>query len=415
MKDKQKNDFVFDKRLYIIFLISFTEVLGFSMVLPLIPYLGDELGLTLSQIGLIISVFSFCQLFASPITGKLSDHFGRKPLFILSQISTFVGFVFLGFATTILLLIAARLIDGLLGSNMTVSQAYISDITEPKHRTRVYSYSSGVFGAGLIFGPFIGGILSTINYSVPMFFAAAITLVSIILVILFLPETIPKKTEKISLSFNDVIPVDNVKQFVRTPHIRSRLLMFFLYTMAFFLFISNLSLLGIAQFHITAQQVSFYMVWIGIVRVSVQTVLIARILRFFGEDRVLLIGVFSMIASMVTLVFSTEYLFVFVPLVFLAFGTGVGRPILTSRLTNSVTQKETGAILGVNNALTSVAQIIAPVFGGFIIEYLAPQTLPLLSAIIFTLLILFLRSTTKNNPDGILTVSQNKRGEFVGE
>jgi DHA1 family tetracycline resistance protein-like MFS transporter len=415
VKDKQKNDFVFDKRLYIIFLISFTEVLGFSMVLPLIPYLGDELGLTLSQIGLIISVFSFCQLFASPITGKLSDHFGRKPLFILSQISTFVGFVFLGFATTILLLIAARLIDGLLGSNMTVSQAYISDITEPKHRTRVYSYSSGVFGAGLIFGPFIGGILSTINYSVPMFFAAAITLVSIILVILFLPETIPKKTEKISLSFNDVIPVDNVKQFVRTHHIRSRLLMFFLYTMAFFLFISNLSLLGIAQFHITAQQVSFYMVWIGIVRVSVQTVLIARILRFFGEDRVLLIGVFSMIASMVTLVFSTEYLFVFVPLVFLAFGTGVGRPILTSRLTNSVTQKETGAILGVNNALTSVAQIIAPVFGGFIIEYLAPQTLPLLSAIIFTLLILFLRSTTKNNPDGILTVSHNKKGEFVGE
>jgi DHA1 family tetracycline resistance protein-like MFS transporter len=403
VKDNQRNDqtddFVFDKRLYIIFLISFTEVLGFSMVLPLIPYLGKELGLTLSQIGLIISVFSICQLFASPITGKLSDHFGRKPLFILSQISTFIGFIFLGFATTVILLIAARLIDGLLGSNMTVSQAYISDITEPKHRTRVYSYSSGVFGAGLIFGPFIGGILSTINYSVPMFFAAAITLVSIVLVILFLPETIPKKTNKISLSFNDVIPIDNVKHFVRTHYIRSRLLMFFIYTIAFFLFISNLSLLGIAQFHITAEQVSFYMVWIGLIRVGVQTVLIARILRFFGENRVLLIGVVSMIISMVTLVFSTEYLFVFVPLVFLAFGTGVGRPILTSRLTNSVTQKETGAILGVNNALTSVAQIIAPIFGGFIIEYLAPQTLPLLSAIIFTLLLLFLRNTTKNNPD----------------
>ena len=401
MKDNQitaqADDFVFDKRLYIIFLISFTEVLGFSMVLPLIPYLGQELGLTLSQIGLIISLFSLCQLFASPITGKLSDHFGRKPLFILSQLSTFVGFVFLGFATTVILLIVARLIDGLLGSNMTVSQAYISDITEPKHRTRVYSYSSGVFGAGLIFGPFIGGILSTINYSVPMFFAAAITLISIVLVILFLPETIPKKTEKISLSFNDIIPADDVKHFVRTHHIRNNLLMFFIYTAAFFLFISNLSLLGIAQFHITAEQVSFYMVWIGLIRVGIQTVLIARILRFFGEHHVLLIGVFSMIISMVALVFSTEYLFVFVPLVFLAFGTGVGRPILTSRLTNSVTQKETGAILGVNNALTSFAQIIAPIFGGFIIEYLAPQTLPLLSAIIFTLLILFVRNETRVN------------------
>jgi DHA1 family tetracycline resistance protein-like MFS transporter len=399
LKEKQKtdqaDDFVFDKRLYIIFLISFTEVLGFSMVLPLIPYLGKELGLTLSQIGLILSLFSICQLFASPITGKLSDHFGRKPLFILSQISTFIGFVLLGFATTVVLLIVARLVDGLLGSNMTVSQAYISDITEPKHRTRVYSYSSGVFGAGLIFGPFIGGILSTINYSVPMFFAAAITMISIALVILFLPETIPKKTEKISLGFNDVIPVDDVRHFVRTHHIRNSLLMFFIYTIAFFLFISNISLLGIAQFHITAEQVSFYMVWIGIIRVGIQTVLIARILRFFGENRVLVTGVFSLIISMVTLVFSAEYLFVFVPLVFLAYGTGVSRPILTSILTNSVTQKETGAILGVNNALTSVAQIIAPIIGGFIIEYLPSQTLPLLSAIIFTLLIIFLRNRTK--------------------
>jgi DHA1 family tetracycline resistance protein-like MFS transporter len=399
LKEKQKtdqaDDFVFDKRLYIIFLISFTEVLGFSMVLPLIPYLGKELGLTLSQIGLIISLFSICQLFASPITGKLSDHFGRKPLFILSQISTFIGFVLLGFATTVVLLIVARLVDGLLGSNMTVSQAYISDITEPQHRTRVYSYSSGVFGAGLIFGPFIGGILSTINYSVPMFFAAAITMISIALVILFLPETIPKKTEKISLGFNDVIPVDDVRHFVRTHHIRNSLLMFFIYTIAFFLFISNISLLGIAQFHITAEQVSFYMVWIGIIRVGIQTVLIARILRFFGENRVLVTGVFSLIISMVTLVFSAEYLFVFVPLVFLAYGTGVSRPILTSILTNSVTQKETGAILGVNNALTSVAQIIAPIIGGFIIEYLPSQTLPLLSAIIFTLLIIFLRNRTK--------------------
>jgi DHA1 family tetracycline resistance protein-like MFS transporter len=396
LKDEQKadqaDDFVFDKRLYIIFLISFTEVLGFSMVLPLIPFLGLELGLTPSQIGLIISVFSICQLFASPITGKLSDHFGRKPLFILSQISTFIGFIFLGFATTVVLLIVARLIDGLLGSNMTVSQAYISDITEPKHRTRVYGYSSGVFGAGLIFGPFIGGILSTINYSVPMFFAAAITLISIALVILFLPETIPKKTEKISLSLNDVIPVDDVRHFVRTHHIRNSLIMFFIYNMAFFLFISNISLLAEAQFHATADEVSFYMVWIGLIRVGIQTVLIARILRFFGEKRALVTGVFSMAISMVTLAFSAEYLFVFVPLIFLAYGTGVGRPLLTSRLTNSVTQKETGSILGVNNSLTSVAQIITPIVGGFIIEYLPSQTLPLLSAIIFTLLIFFLRN-----------------------
>jgi predicted MFS family arabinose efflux permease len=168
--------------------------------------------------------------------------------------------------------------------------------------------------------------------------------------------------------------------------------MFFIYNMAFFLFISNISLLAEAQFHATADEVSFYMVWIGLIRVGIQTVLIVRILRFFGEKHALVTGVVSMAISMVILAFSAEYLFVFVPLIFLAYGTGVGRPLLTSRLTNSVTQKETGSILGVNNSLTSVAQIITPIVGGFIIEYLPSQTLPLLSAIIFTLLIFFLRN-----------------------
>ncbi|MFW9832253.1 MAG: MFS transporter, partial [Candidatus Thorarchaeota archaeon] len=344
------------------------------------------------QIGLVLSVFSFCQLFASPITGKLSDHFGRKPFFILSQISTFFGFMFLGFATTVFMLVAARVIDGLLGSNMTVSQAYISDITKPKHRTRVYGYSSGVFGAGLIFGPFIGGILSRIDNSAPMFFAATVTLISIALVILFVPETIPKKTANFSLSINDIIPLDEIKHFIKTSKIKNSLEMFFIYNMAFFLFISSLSLFVMTQFHVDPDLASFYIGWIGIIRVIVQTVLIAYILRSLGEQRMLLTGIFSMIVSMVLLAFSVEYMFVFVPLIFLAYGTGVSRPILTSQLTNNVTQKETGTILGVNNSLTSIAQITAPILGGFIIEYLPSQILPLLSATIFASLLVFLKN-----------------------
>ena len=394
----ETDDFVFDKRLYVIFLIIFTEVLGFSLVLPLIPFLGLSLGLTPIQIGLIVSVFSFCQLFASPITGKLSDYFGRKPLLILSQVSTLAGFMVLGFSTTAILLIAARLIDGLLGSNMTVSQAYISDIIEPKHRTRVYGYSSGVFGAGLIFGPFIGGMLSQINYSVPMFFAAAITLVSIVLV-LFLPETITKKTEKISLGFNDIIPINEVNGFVKTRHVRNNLLMFFIYGLGFHLFISNFSLLAETQLHVDAAQVSFYMAWIGILRVIIQTVLIARILQAFGEDRMLRTGIVAMVISMVSLALSADYLFVFVPLVFLAYGTGVSRPILTSKLVNSVTKKETATILGVNNSLTSLAQIITPIAGGFIIQYLPSQTLPILSALFFSAILFLTKQNKKFTPN----------------
>ena len=391
----EADDFVFDKRLYVIFLIIFTEVLGFSIVLPLIPFMGLSLGLTPIQIGLIASVFSVCQLFASPITGKLSDRFGRKPLFILSQLSTLAGFLLLGFATTAILLIASRLIDGLLGSNMTVSQAYISDITEPQHRTRVYGYSSGVFGAGLIFGPVIGGVLSRINYSVPMFFAAGITLISIVLVVLFLSETITEKPDKLSLGFNDIVPINDAVRFVKSPQVRNSLFMFFIYNVGFQLFISNFSLLAETQLHVTADQVGFYMAWIGILRVVIQTFLIARILRALGESRILRTGIVAMIISMVGLALSADYLFVFVPLIFLAYGTGVSRPILTSKLTNSVTKRETATVLGVNNSLTSVAQILTPIAGGFIIQYLPSQTLPILSALFFSSLLLFLRNHVK--------------------
>ena len=390
----ETDDFVFDKRLYVIFVIIFTEVLGFSMVLPLIPFLGLSLGLTPVEIGLIVSVFSICQLFASPITGKLSDRFGRKPLFLISQISTFSGFLLLGFATTLTLLLLSRLIDGLLGSNMTVSQAYISDITEPKHRTRVYGYSSGVFGAGLIFGPVIGGVLSTINYSVPMFFAASITIISIILVLL-LPETITSKPAKFSLKFNDVLPVKDASCFVKTPHVRRSLLMFFIYNVGFHLFITNFSLLAESQFHVDAEQVGFYMAWIGILRVIIQIFLIARILRTMDENSMLRTGIVALVISMLGIAFSPDYLFVFVPLIFLAYGTGVSRPILTSKLANSVTIKETATVLGVNNSLISVAQILTPIAGGFMIQYLPSQALPILSALFLASILFFLRTTDK--------------------
>jgi len=222
-----------------------------------------------------------------------------------------------------------------------------------------------------------------------------VSLVSVALVVLFLPETIAKKTVKISLSFYDVIPVNEVKRFAKTPRIRNILLMYFVYNAGFFLFISNFGLLAETQLHVAADQVSFYMAWIGVLRVFIQTVLIVRILRVLGETCALTTGVVAMSFSMLTIAFSSDYLFVFLPLIFLAYGTGVSRPILTSNMTNSVTQKETATILGVNNSLTSIAQIITPIVGGFMIQYFPSQTLPIFSAVIFASTLLFVKNRVK--------------------
>ncbi|TFG25448.1 MAG: MFS transporter [Promethearchaeota archaeon] len=382
-----------DKRILIIFLIIFTEVLGFSMVAPVIPFLALSLGLNVLQIGLILSIFSLCQFFASPVTGKLSDRYGRKPLLIVSQISTLIGFILLGLANNVWILILARLVDGLLGSNMTVSQAYISDVTEPKNRTKVYGYSSAVFGAALIFGPLIGGTLSTISYSTPMFFAALVCLVSILLVVIFLPESLTIKEEKVRITFNDIFPIDDAKRFFKDSKIRKLLIIFFLYSFGFMLFISTYALFAEMQINVTALEVGFFMAWIGILRVFFQTVLISPLQKTFDENKVLKIGIISMITAFTILIFTTTFLFAFIPLVFIAFGTGICRPVLTSKLANSVEREETGSLLGVNNALTSIAMIITPILGGIILYYLSSQTLPVISASFFVMIFIILLFT----------------------
>jgi len=302
--------------------------------------------------------------------------------------STLIGFFLLGIATNVWILVTARLVDGLLGSNMTVSQAYISDVTNPKYRTKTFGYSSAVFGAGLIFGPMIGGLLSTINYSVPMFFAAGISLLSIVLVIIFLPESLDKKANKFSFKFGDIIPIKEAKIFFKSAKIRGVLIIFFIYGFGFMLFVTQFPLLAKDQINVTVLEVSYYMVWIGILRVIFQTALINPLLKKLSENRTLLIGVFTMILSMALLTISTNYWIVYLPLFFLAFGTGVVRPILISKLTKSVKKEETGSLMGVNNSLGSIGQILAPILGGLILLLLPSQILPIISAVIFTLIFL---------------------------
>ncbi len=361
--------------------------------MPIIPFLGISLGLNEFQVGIILSIFSMCQLFASPITGKLSDRYGRKPLLLFSQTSTLIGFFLLGIANNVWILVAARLVDGLLGSNMTVAQAYISDVTNPKYRTKTFGYSSAVFGAALVFGPVIGGILSTINYSVPMFFAAGVSLLSIVLVLLFLPESLNKedRENKLDFKFGDIIPIKETKRFFKSPKIRGTLVVFFLYTLAFFIFITTFALFAKKQINVTVQGLSFYMAWIGILRVIFQIALIKPLLKKLSENTTLKLGVFAMIFTMAFLIFSTNYWIVYIPLSFLAFGSGVIRPILTSKLTKTVKREETGSLLGVNNALISIGQIITPILGGLILQFLPSQMLPLFSAVMFVLIFLVWR------------------------
>src|SRR5689334_10979655 len=176
--------------LVIIFLTIFVNLVGFGIIIPLLPYYAETFGASPIVVGLLFAVFSLCQLAAAPALGDLSDRYGRRPILIFSLVGTVVSFVMLAVAHSIAMLFAARIVDGLSGGNISTARAYVADVTEPQDRARAYGLIGAAFGLGFILGPALSGAMSHISYTAPIWTAAAFTLLATAMAWLWLPETV---------------------------------------------------------------------------------------------------------------------------------------------------------------------------------------------------------------------------------
>src|SRR5471030_2637778 len=176
--------------LLIIFLTIFVNLVGFGIIVPLLPFYAQTFGASPIVIGLLFAVFSLCQLVAAPALGDLSDRYGRRPILIFSLLGTVVSFVMLAVAHSIAMLFLARVVDGLSGGNISTARAYVADITEPKDRARAYGFIGAAFGLGFVLGPALSGILAGISITAPIWVAAALTLAATAMAWLWLPETV---------------------------------------------------------------------------------------------------------------------------------------------------------------------------------------------------------------------------------
>src|SRR5215213_2889675 len=176
--------------LLIIFLTIFVNLVGFGIIIPLLPFYAGTFGASPVVIGLLFAIFPLCQLIAAPVLGDLSDRRGRRPVLIFSLVGTVVSFVMLALAHSVWMLFLARIVDGLSGGNISTARAYVADITEPKNRARAYGLIGAAFGLGFILGPALSGVLAGISYTAPIWAAAAITLVATAMTWLWLPETV---------------------------------------------------------------------------------------------------------------------------------------------------------------------------------------------------------------------------------
>jgi DHA1 family tetracycline resistance protein-like MFS transporter len=356
-----------------IFLIVAVDVLGLTIILPLLPFYAEKMGATPTEVGLLVSVYAACQLVAGPLLGKLSDRTGRKPLLLLSQVGTLIGFIILAYAHVLWVVFLARVIDGLTAGNLSLAQAYIADVTKPEDRAKSFGVIGVAFGIGFLIGPAISGFLSQFGYVYPIFAAAALSATSILATYLLLPTVTPEAGAGSSRRVR-VFDWGEYADYFRRPGLAPLLWQFFLYVFAFSTFMSGFALFAERRYSwqghaFGPREVGYVYAFVGFLGIFIQGGLIGRLVKRFGEPRLITAGFISGSAGLTMLGFSHDIPSLLGSAAVNSFGMGAVRPALTSLITQRARRDEQGVVLGLTQSLMSIAQIMAPVIGGFLIDH----------------------------------------------
>ena len=360
-----------NKALIPIAVVVFVDLLGFSIILPLLPYYASTFHASPQMIGYLVASYSVCQFIAAPILGGLSDKIGRRPLLIYSQLGSLAGFIVLGLANSLPILFLSRIIDGISGGNITIAQAYIADVTPPQERSGAMAIIGIGFGLGFIIGPPIGGFLATqFGYAAPAFAAAFFALCSTSLTTFYLKEHqhVRDENAKTGLSY-----YTRVFDYMRDRNMRTLLTIFLFFALPFSLYVSMFSLFAKIELNFTAQDVGLFLMFIGIMGVFWQGAVIRPLVRKIGELMSLRLGLIALMVGLLGLVFARSIPWLGVVAIVFSFGTGVTRPTLSSLITQLAPPNRKGGALGASSSLESFSRSLAPILGGWLIGGLHPN------------------------------------------
>lgn len=370
-------------KLGIIFGIVFVDLLGFSLILPLLPFYASDFGANPTQIGLLVATYAAGQLIGSPILGRLSDRYGRRPILLLSIFGTFIGFLMLGFAKSLWVLFASRLLDGLTGGNISVAQAYITDVTDEKNRARGLGLVGAAFGLGFIIGPAVGGLLSAWGFAIPAFVAAGLSMINFVSVALALPESLDEqaraalaKQPRQSLSLGALLAT------LKRPLVGPLLQVRFFYALAFSTFTSIFPLYAQYRLNLSAQATGFVLAYVGVLSVFVQAVAIGWLTARIAEVRLIQWATGLMGLSLLAWAFTPSLNILLLVLAPLALAGGTLNTLINSVLSKVVSSQEVGGMLGFSTSLESLTRVVSPTIGGALLQGVGAWAPGLLSAAI---------------------------------
>ncbi len=379
-------------RLTIIFITIFVDLIGFGIVLPLLPFYAQDFGATPLLIGLLVAMHPAMQFVSGPIWGRISDRLGRRPILLLGLVGSGASYLIFGLAGNLWWLFASRAMAGIAGANIPVAQAYIADSTDFENRTRGMGLVGAAFGLGFIAGPAIGGALSRFGYAVPGFFAAALSLANAGAAYFYLPESLSPELRAKAATRASATLVSRLRfavAFARRPAIGLLLGIYGLTTLVFSAFTTVFPLwLGVERGY-DAQHAGYLFAWFGLLMAIVQGRMLGPSAARVGERR-LLVGATALLVGTYALFPLFDSLWALgLGLIPLALGTGMSSPTLTSLASQYGEIDVQGAILGAIQSLSAAARMVGAVWAGWVFGAWGPASPFLANALFVSLAVTF--------------------------
>lgn len=368
---KKGSDKFFTTPLMIILITVFIDLIGFGMVIPILPFYAEALNASPFQIGLLFSIYSWMQFFFAPILGRLSDNYGRRPILFASLLGSAVGYFVIGWAETLALVFVGRIISGITGGNISTAQAYIADVTSKEDRARGMGLFGAAFGLGFILGPAIAGILSKYGIHVPFYFAAVLSLANAAALYFILPESVRKRDPSAD-------PPKRRNRFAEFAEVlRQRRfglinLVYFLLVIAFSIMTYAFVLYTAYRFGYNAEQNGYLFAYVGVVAIVAQGLIFSKLVKRFGEAPLIAFGSLLMAAGLFTMPMigpqAGGLAGLLIGLGVLSFGNSLASPGLTSIASKVAGESEQGKLLGIMQSCASLARAVGPTFGGYLLS-----------------------------------------------
>jgi MFS family permease len=358
------------KALGLAFFIVFLDLLGASILIPVIPYVVRVYRPDAMTVGLLSLSYSAAQFLATPVLGALSDRVGRRPVLLTSILGSAFGYFLFGWAGSLWVLFASRILDGLTGGNLSTAQAYIADRSLPQDRAKNFGMIGAAFGLGFVLGPAIGGALSKISLQAPAFAAGIVSLITCLTALFFLPESLPPEKRKTAgFSLRQLNPLGHIAAPLKRPVLRWLLPGFFVSAFAMGGLSSNFAVYTLNRYALTASQNAMILVWLGAVSVFVQGYLVRKILPKVGENKLASEALILSVAGYAVVAWSPTVWLLYVGIGIIAIGNGLGGPAMQGLLSRQADAHEQGTLMGVSASLNSLARVGGPLFAGAVFDH----------------------------------------------